>query len=103
VGTQGVLLIRSKEPLPAFDLWIAEHGPIPWRSAESVGVWHWDSDRPGVSNLVRLRGELRKRDEPHEVVVALVEYCEKLVAAQECRVQWMTFPVVAEVPEDEEL
>lgn len=102
-GTQGVLLISSKEPLPAYDSWIATHGPIPWRSEKSVGVWHWDSDRRGVSNLVRLRGELREREEPSAVVVELVEYCEKLVGAQGCSIQWMTFPVLLEVEEDEGL
>ena len=45
VGLQGVVLVASKQPLPAYAEWIKGLASLPWKPDPSIGVWRFDGER----------------------------------------------------------
>ena len=45
VGLQGVVLVASRQPLPAYTEWIKGLASLPWKSDPSTGVWRFDGER----------------------------------------------------------
>jgi tRNA A-37 threonylcarbamoyl transferase component Bud32 len=45
VGRQGVVLLASRQPLPAYAEWVKGRASSPWRSDPSTGVWRFDGER----------------------------------------------------------
>ena len=45
VGLQGVVLVASRQPLPAYAEWVKGRESLPWKSDPSTGVWRFDGER----------------------------------------------------------
>ena len=45
VGLQGVVLVASRQPLPAYTDWVKGPASLPWKSDPSTGVWRFDGER----------------------------------------------------------
>jgi hypothetical protein len=45
VGLQGVVLVASKQPLPAYAEWVKGLASLPWKSDASTGIWRFDGER----------------------------------------------------------
>jgi predicted Ser/Thr protein kinase len=45
VGLQGVVVLASRQPLPAYAEWVKGHASLPWKSDPSTGVWRFDGER----------------------------------------------------------
>jgi predicted Ser/Thr protein kinase len=45
VGLQGVVLVASRQPLPAYAEWVKGLASLPWKSDPSTGVWRFDGER----------------------------------------------------------
>ena len=45
VGLQGVVLVASRQPLPAYAEWVKGLASLPWKPDPSTGVWRFDGER----------------------------------------------------------
>jgi hypothetical protein len=45
VGLQGVVLVASRQPLPAYTEWVNGLASLPWKLDPSTGVWRFDGER----------------------------------------------------------
>jgi len=45
VGLQGVVLVASRQPLPAYAEWVKALSSLPWKPDPSIGVWRFDGER----------------------------------------------------------
>jgi hypothetical protein len=45
VGLQGVVLVASRRPLPAYAEWVKGLASLPWKPDPSIGVWRFDGER----------------------------------------------------------
>jgi predicted Ser/Thr protein kinase len=44
-GLQGVVLVASRQPLPAYAEWVKGLASLPWKPDPSTGVWRFDGER----------------------------------------------------------